>query len=118
MMKMIMKMTIIKSSNHMIIVRETRLASAAVTMITRRNLIGLDLSSCGITPRIYHKNRYCNGQPLCGLMRKLRQKNNGFYFACLILAGSAKKGSGDRSEKKWGWRCISALPQGEKYRED
>jgi hypothetical protein len=51
-------------------------------------------------------------------MRKLRQKNNGFYFACLILAGSAKKGSGDRSEKKWGWRCISALPQGEKYRED
>jgi hypothetical protein len=31
---------------------------------------------------------------------KIETKNNGFYFACLILAGFAKKSSGDRSEKK------------------
>jgi hypothetical protein len=51
-------------------------------------------------------------------MRKLRQKNNGFYFACLILAGFAKKGSGDRSEKKWGWRCIPTISQREKCWEE
>jgi hypothetical protein len=36
----------------------------------------------------------------------------------LILAGFAKKGNDDRSEKKWGWRCNPAISHREKCWEE
>jgi len=46
----------------------------------------------------------------------IRKKKKG--FVCLILAGFSKKGNDDRSEKKWGWRCIPTISHREKCWEE
>ena len=37
------------------------------------------------------------------------KKKRGFYFVCLIIARFAKKGNGDKSENKLGWRCTPTI---------
>lgn len=68
------------------------------------------MSSRGINPQINLKNWYYNDHlstTFLILENDTKKKERG--FVCFILAGFAKKGNDDRSEKKWGWRCILAF---------
>jgi hypothetical protein len=80
---------IIMKNNNRTIIRETRVSTTSTTTIIRRNLIGLDMSSCGINPQIHIKNRLYNDHLSTTLLSlendKKKKKRVCMFDSCRIF---------------------------------